>query len=44
MVDISKKTYDENGVEPIPDSDGILQLNEKRIEDVLGHKICMSLK
>ena len=38
MVDISRKTYERNGVEPIVDSDGILWLNEKHIEEGLDHK------
>ena len=35
MVDISKKTYERNGVETIVDSDAILWLKEKHIEE--GH-------
>ena len=38
MVDISKKTYERNAVETIGDSDGILSLNEKHIEEGLDHK------
>ena len=38
MVDISRKTYEENGVETIVDSDGILWLNKKHIEEGLDHK------
>ena len=30
MVNISRKTYERNGVETIVDSDGILRLNEKQ--------------
>ena len=29
MVDISRKTYEENGIETIVDNDGILWFNEK---------------
>ena len=38
MVDISRKTYERNGIETIVDNDGILWLNEKHIEERLGHK------
>ena len=38
MVDISRKTYEKNGVGTIVDSDGILWLNEKQIEEELDHK------
>ena len=31
MVDISRKTYERNGIETIVDNDGILWLNEKHI-------------
>ena len=37
MVDISRKTYERNGVETIADNDGILWLNEKHIEEGLDH-------
>ena len=37
MVNISRKTYERNGVETIVDSDGILRLNEKHREK-LDHK------
>ena len=33
MVDISRKTYEINGVEKIADKDGIFWLNEKQMED-----------
>ena len=36
MVDISRKTYERNGIETIVDNDGILWLNEKNVE-VLDH-------
>ena len=31
MVNISRKTYERNGIETIVDNDGILWLNEKHI-------------
>ena len=38
MVDISKKTYERNGIETIVDNDRILWLSEKHIEEKLYHK------
>ena len=38
MVNISRKTYERNGIETIVDNDGILWLNEKHIEERLNHK------
>ena len=38
MVDISRKTYERNGIKTIADNDGILWLNEKHIEEGLDHK------
>ena len=38
MVDISKKTYENNDIEVIVDGIGALWLNEKHIEEKLGHK------
>ena len=38
MVDISRKTYEINGIETIADNDEILWLNEKHIEAGLDHK------
>ena len=38
IVDISRKTYERNGIETIVDNDGILWLNEKHIEVGLDHK------
>ena len=38
MVDISRKTYEGNGIETIVSNDQILRLNEKHIEQELGHK------
>ena len=37
MVDI-RETYVRNGVETVVDSDGMLWLNEKHIEEGLDHK------
>ena len=37
MVDISRKTYEGNGIETTVDNDGILQLYEKHIKG-LDHK------
>ena len=37
MVDIGKKTYERNGIEPIVDYDGISWLNEKHIEEWLDY-------
>ena len=33
MTDISKTTYERNGIETIVDNDGILWLSEKHIEE-----------
>ena len=38
MVDISKKTYENNDIEIIVDGIGTLWLSEKHIEEKLGHK------
>ena len=38
MVNISRKTYERNGIDKITDNDGILWLNEKHIEEALDHK------
>ena len=38
MVNITKKTYENNGIEPIIDNMGNLWLNEKHIEQELAHK------
>ena len=37
MVDISRQKCKRNGIETIIDNDGILWLNEKRIEERLDH-------
>ena len=44
MIDISSKTYERNDVETIVESDGILRLNEKRIEEGLDHKKLQVIK
>ena len=38
MVDIGKETYENNDIEVIVDGIGTLWLNEKHIEQKLGHK------
>ena len=38
MIDITRKTYKRNGIEPIVGNDGILLLNEKHIEVGLDYK------
>ena len=38
MVNIAKEIYENNGIEAIVDSMGNLWLNEKHIEEELGHK------
>ena len=38
MVDISKETCENNDIEVIVDGIGTLWLNEKHIEEKLGHK------
>ena len=38
MVDISRETYERNGMETIVDNDGILWLNEKHLEEGLDHE------
>ena len=38
MVDIGKKTYENNNKEVIVDGTGTLWLNEKHIEEKSGHK------
>ena len=38
MVNINKETYKNNNIEAIVDSSGNLWLNEKDIEERLGHK------
>ena len=38
MFDISRKTYERNGIETVIDNNGILRLNEKHIEEGLDHK------
>ena len=38
MVDISRKTYERNGLESMADNKGILWLNEKHTGERLYHK------
>ena len=38
MVDISRKTYERNGVETIVNSDGTLWLNKKHIKEGLDYR------
>ena len=38
MADIGKETYENNDIEVIVDGIGVLWLNEKHIEEKLGHK------
>ena len=38
MVNISKKTYENNDIEVIVNDIGTLWLNEKHVEEKLGHK------
>ena len=38
MVDISRKTYERNGIEITVDNNGILRLSDKHIEEGLDHK------
>ena len=38
MVDISRETYERNGIEAIVDNDGILRLNKKHIKEQFDHE------
>ena len=38
MVDIGKKTFENNGIEVIVDGIGTLSLNQKHIKEKLCHK------
>lgn len=38
MVDLSRRTYKRNDIEKIVDNDGILRLNEKRLQEKLDRK------
>ena len=38
MVDITKKAFENNGIEVIVDGIGTLWFNEKHVEERLGHK------
>ena len=42
MIDISRKTYEKNGVQTIVDNDRILWLNEKHLEP-LDHENCQKI-
>ena len=44
MVNITKETYENNDIEVIIDRFGKLWLNEKHVEQQLGHKITDSYK
>ena len=44
MVDISRKTYERNGIETILGNDGIFWLNQKHIEEGLDIRICRKLQ
>ena len=44
MVDISKTTYENNGTEVIVDGIDTLWLNEKHIEEKLGHENLPAIK
>ena len=39
MVNITKKTYENNDIEVITDTFGELWLNETHVQQLLGHKI-----
>ena len=39
MIDISRKTYEKNGVQTIVDNDRILWLNEKHLEPLDHEKL-----
>ena len=38
MVDISRETYERNGIEAIVDNDGISWLNKKHIKEQFDHE------
>ena len=44
MLDISRKTFERNGIETIIGNDGILWLNEKHIGEGLEHKHFWEIK
>ena len=44
MVDISRERYEGNDTETIVDNDEILSLNEKHIEERLGHNSLREIK
>ena len=43
MVNINKETYENNGIELIIDDISTLWLNEKQIEEKLGHKNLLAI-
>ena len=43
MVDISRRTYERNGIKTIADNNRILCLNKTHIEEGLDHKILWSI-
>ena len=44
MIDISRKTYERNGIETIVDNNGTLWLNEKHIEEGLDQNKLREIK
>ena len=44
MINISRKTYERNGIETIKDNNGTLRLNEKHIEEGLDKKKIREIK
>ena len=40
MVNISRKTYEGNGIETIVNNDGIFKLNKKHVAEGLDHISC----
>ena len=44
MINISRKTYERNGIETIKDNNGTLWLNEKHIEEGLDQKKFREIK
>ena len=44
MVNITKETYENNGIEVITNKLGELWLNERHVQQQLGHKIYLHLQ
>ena len=44
MVNITKETYENNGIEVITNKLGGLWLNERHVQQQLGHKIYLHLQ